>query len=397
MTSLLQPPEIRARLLRRWPDVLRSHLTGDPLLPISIPLPRLGGRALSDNFAAVRAWVETLRNGEKSDQRPGYRIDYRQVNHRRLGEQMVPAKIVIATMADFLAVTGKKQDFEKFRELCDLILSAQPELRGLLVRRPNLVLEFAAAWPRLLAVAAWFLEHPRPDCYIREMDIAGVDSKFVEGHRGILTRILDHLLPETAIDHAVQGQARHGFERRFGLAWDQPLIRFRILDPARALAGLRDIAIPLADFSRLQPPCGRIFITENKISGLSFPDHDDAMVIFGLGYGIRSLARVPWLRERQILYWGDIDTHGFSILSQLRGYFPQVRSLLMDRATLLRHRELWGREEEAKRHLVLPPHLEPEEKTLYLDLRDNRIGDNIRLEQERIRFSCLRRALDSIN
>lgn len=69
----------------------------------------------------------------------------------------------------------------------------------------------------------------------------------------------------------------------------------------------------------------------------------------------------------------------------------------MDRETLLAHRRLWGREEDSKRHLDPLPHLEKEENSLYLDLRDNRLGDNIRLEQERIRFSVLQQALDTID
>ncbi|NOR71388.1 MAG: hypothetical protein GQ532_17115, partial [Methylomarinum sp.] len=33
-------------------------------------------------------------------------------------------------------------------------------------------------------------------------------------------------------------------------------------------------------------------------------------------------------------YWGDLDTHGFAILSRLRHYYPQVKSILMDEKTL---------------------------------------------------------------
>jgi len=43
-------------------------------------------------------------------------------------------------------------------------------------------------------------------------------------------------------------------------------------------------------------------------------------------------------------YWGDLDTHGFAILNQLRAWLPQTRSFLMDRQTLVEHRDRWGRE-----------------------------------------------------
>ena len=38
-----------------------------------------------------------------------------------------------------------------------------------------------------------------------------------------------------------------------------------------------------------------------------------------------------------LVYWGDLDTHGFAILNRLRECFPHARSMLMDRATLLAH------------------------------------------------------------
>jgi hypothetical protein len=59
------------------------------------------------------------------------------------------------------------------------------------------------------------------------------------------------------------------------------------------------------------------------------------------------LRDAAWLRECEVLYWGDIDTHGFRILDQLRAVHPHVESVLMDEETLLAHRDAWGR----SRHL----------------------------------------------
>lgn len=64
-------------------------------------------------------------------------------------------------------------------------------------------------------------------------------------------------------------------------------------------------------------------------------------------YGWDALARSHWLKDCSIHYWGDIDTHGFGILDQLRGYFGHVDSFLMDRATLDAHAAVWGGREQA--------------------------------------------------
>src|SRR5690606_28937547 len=140
------------------------------------------------------------------------------------------------------------------------------------------------------------------------------------------------------------------FAVRYGLRQEAPLIRFRILDPDLYIAGLSDLAVLPREFAGLQLGARRVFITENRINGLAFPAFPQSLVIFGLGYGIDRLADIPWLKEVDVWYWGDIDTHGFGILNRLRAALPGVRSFLMDRETLLSHRELWVQEPVGKRY-----------------------------------------------
>ena len=86
-------------------------------------------------------------------------------------------------------------------------------------------------------------------------------------------------------------------------------------------------------------------------------------------------------------YWGDIDTYGFHILDRLRALFPSVQSFLMDRQTLLEHRSLWVQESNPYRAEL--SRLVSSEQALYDDLRHNRLGDRVRLEQERISYGWL--------
>ena len=100
------------------------------------------------------------------------------------------------------------------------------------------------------------------------------------------------------------------------------------------------------------------------------------------------------LQELPIHYWGDIDTHGFAMLDQVRSYFPQTQSLLMDRATLLAHEILWGCEARPTRAVL--PHLNVEESALYEDLRLDRIAPSLRLEQERIGYDYVQATLRAL-
>lgn len=160
------------------------------------------------------------------------------------------------------------------------------------------------------------------------------------------------------------------------------------------MQGLTDLAVPAPEFAPLTIPVRRVFITENEINGLAFPALPESLVIFGLGYGPERLSEVRWLQERAVYYWGDIDTHGFRILDRLRSIFSTARSLLMDRNTLLEHFQLWVREESPFNGDL--ERLTATERALYDDLRHNRLGDQIRLEQERIRYGWIERELGGL-
>jgi len=164
-------------------------------------------------------------------------------------------------------------------------------------------------------------------------------------------------------------------------------------EKSKAPLGLQDISTPLAEFACLDLPVKKVFITENKINGLSFPPVPDSMVIFGLGYGIQALKDVAWLASKEIFYWGDIDIHGFAILSMVRHYFPDTRSFLMDRATLFDFKTLWVKEDKDKRSVATLSHLTRDEQVLYRELVENIHGHRVRLEQERISHAHVKRCL----
>jgi hypothetical protein len=219
-----------------------------------------------------------------------------------------------------------------------------------------------------------------------------VHSKFIEAYRGVLLQLLDPLLPPEAIDRSTSGVS--GFSRRYGFRVKPQRIRLRALDPAHALlpgAGDADLTLDAESLAALSPAVARVFITENEINYLAFPSVPDSLLIFGAGYGFEALAQAEWLARCQVFYWGDIDTHGFAILDQLRACLPYAHSLLMDRATLLAFESQWGKEEKQTDRML--SRLNTEESALYDDLRENKLGQNLRLEQERIGFGWVGNAL----
>ena len=149
----------------------------------------------------------------------------------------------------------------------------------------------------------------------------------------------------------------------------------------------------LIDLASKKEP--RLFVVENEITYLAFPRVPDALVVFGSGFGLASLRPLPWLVGKEIVYWGDIDTHGFDILNRLRSRFDSVRSILMDEATLLAHRSQWVTEPSPTDRPLA--NLTEAESALYGDLVEDRFGAAVRLEQERVRPSLLERELQSLS
>ncbi|HEY9899255.1 MAG TPA: Wadjet anti-phage system protein JetD domain-containing protein [Pantanalinema sp.] len=393
--NALTPADIKARARKLWDGgrFLQAWLAGEAFFPVEIGLRPPSGAEVLSRFAEVRRWIEDLGAQSKESTGHGYRIVDQVVQHRQLGAQRIPQKALIETEADFLRLVAKQQAFSRFRAIAQETRDRLPALEAFLDARPMIALEHAEEWSRLLTVCAYFQRNPRPGLYLRQLDIEGVDTKFIERHTVLIDELLARVLPPDAWDETVKGVRRQDFERRHGLRSEEPLVRFRILDERLALGGMTDVSVPLSDFARLALGVERVFVTENKTNGLCFPAVPRALVVFGLGYGIRSLSEVPWLEGVAIHYWGDIDTHGFAILSQLRSIFPHVQSMLMDRETLLAHKSLWGKEPADKRFTGELDCLFPEEKELFRALRDDAIADRVRLEQERVPFVNLERAL----
>jgi hypothetical protein len=388
------PDDVRAQLGRLWDRgrILAARLGGEPLFPFSVRMARPEVRELSDRFAEARAWIRMLEEGSKAAVGAGYDVIYTEVKHRQLGTNRVPQALVIPTEDDALALLGKRRLRESFDRLVQATRESHPELLAWIAKRPLDLLEHADDWQNLLAAVGWFRAHPRSGSYARQIDAPGVHTKLIEAHRRLLAELLDLVLPADAINATAVGAP--AFERRYGLRSKPAVIRFRVLDRALRLHGLDDVSTPAEQFAALDLPVRRVFITENEINGLAFPAAEQSMVLFGLGYGLERLSAIPWLRDKTIFYWGDLDTHGFAILDKLRAIFPEARSFLMDRATLLDHRAFWG--EEPERYDKSLARLTAEEIAVFDDLRFDRLGKRVRLEQERISMGHIARTVAAL-
>lgn len=391
--------DLRDQLQRLWDkgELLRTRLPNTaPLFPLQLRLKKPASQDLGNNFEQVRHWINQL---QQLDDR--YRLIWKEVNHRQLGRNQIPDQVWIEQAEDAFELLGQRRAAQQFDLLLENTLSIFPMLLPWLEKYPLPAMDHASDWHKVLAVLQWFRQHPHSSLYLRQLDIPGVDTKFIERHRGLLGKLLDLTLPAGHINEQWRGAS--AFSQRYGLR-DKPLrVRLRILDSRLAIAGLTDLELPVEQLASLHLPVQRVFVTENEINALAFPDQPDSILLFGQGYALDILGQIPWLSRQPLYYWGDIDTHGFAILNRLRNYLPHTQSLLMDAATLLHHHEMWGQEPADKRCTSELPLLNNSERELYQALRDNmfyapnkRAVENLRFEQEHVRFGWLERNLSQI-
>jgi len=378
MNEWTSSADLKAQLLRLWD---RDELIGGEY-PLRLTLRAPKSAALSERFDEVRAWVAELQQGSSK----GYRLVLREVRHRVIGSNSLPSEAWVDTQDDALRLTGKAREGRAFAELMAATRQQQPALVPWLQCQPRRALALAGDWPRLLAIVAWVQAHPRPGLYLRQVDLPGIHSKFIEAQRAVLAELLDQVLPPDAVDAAARGAGQ--FAARYGFRDRSLRVRLRFLDPAHPgwVPGTdADYTVSASAFARLDAPVKRVFITENEINFLAFPPLTDSLVVFGAGYGFDALAQAAWLHQRTLHYWGDIDTHGFAILDQLRSRFPHALSFLMDRDTMLAHEDQWVPEPQPTQRDL--PRLDADERRLYDDLRWRRLREEpLRLEQERIAY-----------
>ena len=388
--------DLRKQVLQLWEKghLLASLLNEDSdYFPKRLVLKTPSSKALSDDYAKVRDWIADLQAAK------GFRLEMQTVRHKIIGENTIPKAIWLDSLEEAVGIIGKQKESRQFAKLINLTQARYPELLSWLKAYPLKALSLFDEWLKLLAVIDWLKAHPTPSIYLRQADIAGVDTKFIERHRGVLISLLDLSLATDNINTHCNGVTQ--FEARYGFLQKPVRVRFRVLDPhihlipgdSQDMTLTKEAFIALEQDLTFQQQIHTLFITENEINFLAFPVVKNSLVLFGAGYGFEALSEIKWLSEKQIYYWGDIDTHGFAILNQLKSHLPNAQSLLMDKETLLSHQNFW--EEEKQPETKDLQHLNEAEQRLYNDLRDNRIAARVRLEQEKIGFNWVLKNLES--
>ncbi len=370
--------ELRAACLKSWErgEILRELHEPSGAYPRRRPLKSPSAGELRQRFAEARDWVGELRAGARH-----YRIESKSIGHQSIGANEVPQAVWFDSVGDEVAFVGKGREAAAFLKLAADLEAAEPGLRPWVLGKPFALLALDSAALVVAKVARWLVENPEPGIYVRQIALAGVHTKFVEKH----VPSIDEMAAALAGSEVPRSSSMKSFRVRHGFALEPDTVRMRALSGIlNAPGGAEDLEIPAEAFEKMALRVKTVIVTENKTNFLALPLMPDTLVVFGGGYGFAGLGAAAWVGGCDVVYWGDLDTHGFAILNQLRSHHPHVRSVLMDKSTLMDHRGFWGVETTPSKGTLA--HLDAAEAELFGELVAGIHGQQIRLEQEQVNW-----------
>lgn len=367
---MISSAQIKKKATSAYASFLSSLIKQEVMFPLEIK----GNKSPGKTLEIYRKEMDDLLSSSNANKKYAYTIDCVKTKTRFIGSQSLPKHIYFANEEDYVGYLNKTAEVKKFKEVCDTMLASFPQFKEWMIKNPLKVNANLEVWNDILKVTSYFHTNPNPNLYIRELPIK-VHTKFIERNKTILRELLDIIL----IDSLNKAEKKH-FESRFNLRYNEPLIRFRLLDSKIAqnfFSGLDDITIRISDFSKLDLPNKKVVIVENLINLLTLPSIPNTMAIFGQGFKVLTLKNIEWLKECKIYYWGDLDAQGFEILSGFRSHYHKTESLMMDKATFDMFYED-DLETKSKTETLL--HLTEKERDMHQLLFKNKW----RLEQEKI-------------
>lgn len=374
--KLLHPDQALTFLKKRFRNQCRNWLDGDGQWPLTLGLSGPTEQDFLSDPKSVQNWVAAWRHWPQPSQ-----VTWAPRKWSRAGEQTLPENLVVPSFEAAACLVGEALWWTLATGRQNVLRARWPQLSD--VRLGRFVDELAQFsdddFERLLRAIAWFEANPASGHYLRQVPIEGLDTKWLEQNRN--ATLLVELLARVRRAETVE----RDLYTACGLTRKPARMRIKVLCPLlRRLCGsLSDIEAPVDELARVPLAPRLVLIVENLETGIALPDVEGAVAIIGQGNAITQIAKLPWLTGLPGIYWGDIDTYGLVILSRARKVLPKLVSVLMDEATLRANESLWGT--EPTQHLDAElAELTTEERTLFDTLKSNRLGTNLRLEQERI-------------
>ncbi|MBX2896393.1 MAG: hypothetical protein KF763_13170 [Cyclobacteriaceae bacterium] len=368
---MITPNDIKEQCTKWWKDILVEYILGNSSFPREINrIGKVNSKDILSKLTTYKDEINLLSANSKGSKKHGYSLVTEERIFNRIGVQIVPVRITIDSLEDYLALTKKEKEFAIFCRNWELIVGRLPILKEWIISNPQRLIEHDT-WAETLKVCEYFLNNPSPNLYIRQLPIE-IHTKYIEENKPLMRSLLSYLIP-TKID--LKGET---FEQIFHLKEKEKRIRIRFLDKTLSpLEKFTDLSFLVYELDHLNIACKYVFVAENEMNFLALPELPNTIALWsGGGFQVSYLKNIIWLKQKCFFYWGDIDAHGFQILNQFRTYFNDTTAVMMDEETFYRFKHSRG---QPASNQILKTLSEAEQK-LYTHVKEN----NLRLEQEKI-------------
>lgn len=376
---------LKSRFRRSKFEWLEQYVDEQAFAPLDYKLGVPTQRDASFDIGELESWIHEW----KALNIEGVEVIWRTVHWSWLGgERLVPDRLSIKSIEAFLNLMDPTQETLQLWQRAQVRVARMKSLdltnaaRSMAGLGMSLLDDDDDEFERVIVVGRWLLAHYPANCFVREIPVEGVDTKWLERHRRVVTVI-------------VTSESKHFFTapnlfEAWGFKKVPSTVRVRHAHCFISEIPAEDLVqLPASILVKRKPKA--VVIVENLQTGLSIDVPEDIPIFMGLGFGLEALKDVHWLKNVPIFYFGDLDVHGLAILSALREQFKQAKSFLMDSETF----EKWERfaiEDPTKNIPFVLPNLGDNERDLFERLVTNRL----RLEQERIPLRVINQAIQSL-
>jgi len=384
----LLPSDVRALVLKReWNNDagLKARLLNRKPFPIRIGLKPPAGRCAIADMAHFQKFIGEWRSYSSQKY-----IQWESRRYRALSEQTVPKFFILDNIGDLIEFVGKEAlcRRENWTKNMAPMLSIREDLYPVLVKHLKMFELIRLSDAELLRrLVQQLTPQMGVGQYLRALPLVGVDTKFLENYQALIADVLDVLHDGEITASGGMLEWLGCLENPKGWLTVRPLC-----EGVKAYIGGFPVIQLHSDVLREHAlPANNILVVENMQSGFGLPLLKDTIAVFGGGKNV-SWMDANWLISKRVAYWGDIDTWGLSILSDVRSKLSSVNAIMMDPDTLNHHEDRMVVEPEPLEHL--PKFLTDSEAQIFSDLKTGNYWGS-RLEQERLSPDYIRIKLEA--
>lgn len=360
------PATLALKLARQWHNnqTRCERLLSPAAWPLELKIALPQATEVAQQAAAVRQHIETWRQQKIGE------VVWIKRRYRDAAEPLeLPQWWRIRKPSEWVAACDSPQIAQDYDLLNAVIPESEPLFHEFLVSQLNRIRSCSSTELTQIVKTASALQpgaaHGQP---LRSLSLLGTDSKFFERHQSLITRLLD-------LRFADQVSAM-GLEA-FLQATSSKTHWLLLYSSDAGLLPYQQIRVRSSELQQRGVAAHSLLLVENEQCLHLLPEMPDTLVILGSGNNLSWLHNA-WLADKQLGYWGDIDSWGFAMLAQARLQQPHLQALLMDLETYQQHQ---GKavSEAVSYSLQTPAGLLPEEAEMYQFLIAQ---DKARLEQE---------------